>query len=129
VVQECIDEGAGGMTRCWVDDQPRGLIKDDDIVIFVNDVERNVFRAKDVFYRRRDVDLNALAGGYLEGGAADDTIDGDVARLDELMQVRSAEVRDVPGNEFVQPFIAVLGGRTETNWLRCGIVIDYVVVT
>jgi len=40
VVKEGVDQRPLFMTRCWMDDHPRGFVDDDDVAVFVNDIER-----------------------------------------------------------------------------------------
>ena len=56
VIRECVGERAGRRARRRMDHQSGRFIYDNQRLIFVNDLDRNVFRRKDV--RRRSNQLH-----------------------------------------------------------------------
>jgi hypothetical protein len=102
-----------------MDDQSGWLVDHGNVVIFEHDVEGNWFRQEIVLNRRRNSDLDPLTGGDLESRAPHDTIYGDVARFDQLMKVRPAEVGQVARDELIEAIIPILDCRMEFN--RCAV--------
>ena len=88
--------GAGWTTM------PGRLVDRDDVLVFIDDVERNLLGQQLILFDRRDRDLDDLAGRDLECTAANLAIDQHVAIVDQTLEPGSAHVRDVRGNEFVE---------------------------
>src|SRR5437868_3286694 len=50
VIKQCVDQSVFMMTRTGMNDEPGRLVQDDQIVIFINNVERNRFRTGGDFF-------------------------------------------------------------------------------
>ena len=50
VVEQGIDQGPVIVSGCRMNDHPARLIDDDDILIFINDIERNIFGLNVIFF-------------------------------------------------------------------------------
>ncbi len=85
MMQQRVDERAVGIAGRGVDDEPRGLVHDDEIVVLEEDGERDLLAEQPGGALRLDPDKHLVPGGdgvaRLHGPAAD----GRGARLDELL--------------------------------------------
>jgi hypothetical protein len=107
-VQECIYERASG-TRMFrracasVDHHSGWLIDDGEIVVFINDVERNVFGRR--FYWRplgRADDLDYVSRPHLPGCPFRAAIDKNFLFFDQLLDPGATDIRDLRNDELVQ---------------------------
>lgn len=73
--QQGIDQGAAGMPLRRVNDHPGRLVDDDQIVIFVNNVERRRLRLESSGFGRGQVNGDDIAG--LEGSTGSSRLAGD----------------------------------------------------
>ena len=65
-----VDQRPGLVTRSRMDDHPLRLVDDDQIVVLVNDIERNGFPFGFGRYRWRHVDCDRIPGGDMVSGVA-----------------------------------------------------------
>ncbi len=99
-----IDEGAGFVAGCGVDDEAGGFVEDDQIGVFVEDGERDVLR----------LGHGRPGGGEFDsvGGAGADGFGGlgrggavavDMTGLDQRLDARAGDRADALGQEAVEP--------------------------
>ena len=58
-----VDQGAGLVAGGRMHHQPSGLVDDDDVVVLVDDIERDIFAGGLGGDRLRHVDCDRIAGG------------------------------------------------------------------
>ncbi len=101
-----------------MDDEPRRLVDDDEVLVLVDDVERHILADERRFLRRRRLEGDARA---LRRAASKDrarrSVDPDFARLDQRLQPGARE-RDAPrrrrlAEEAVEPLARVLRADVE----------------
>src|SRR6476620_17151 len=102
VMKQRVDKRAGAMPRGRVDNHAGRLVDRDDVLVFIDDVQRNLLGQQLILFDRRDRDLDDLARRDLECTAANLAIDQHVAIVDQTLEPGSAHVRDVRGDEFVE---------------------------
>ena len=109
VVQQGVHERAARMPGPGMDDHPRRLVEDNDIRVFEDDAQRQCLRLRRRRTQLRDVDDEALAGA--DGGAGTHRAarrGGDVAFLDEPLDLRPRLAGQNRGQELVQPEAVVI---------------------
>ena len=67
--RQCRDERAGGMSLGWVDHHPRRLVDDDQLVVFPEDIERDVLPLGRRNLWLRKLDRNGLIRSQPERGS------------------------------------------------------------
>lgn len=104
-----VDERARPVARRRVHHETGGLVDDDEMLVLVNNIERNLFPLRNRRFRRRYGQLIRIAGfdpqirlNYRSPGLRRVTL------LDQGLHARTAQVRYVRGNEPVQP-LAIVG--------------------
>src|SRR5579885_58542 len=103
VKRERVGERARMNPGGGVDDHAGGLVDDDDLRVFVNDVERDVFGREFGGGRRGDfLDLDALARAELVRGLRGATADEYVAFFNRALEQRAAHALDARGEEGVE---------------------------
>ena len=94
--------------------EPRGLVDDDDVVVFMDDIERDVFALRRRIGRLRHVDYDRIALGHVISGVADGGgFDGnaiycdlaycDLAGLDQRLQPGTRQVGQALRQHAVEP--------------------------
>ncbi len=108
VVQHGVDQGAGAIPHGGVHDQPRRFVQAEEILVFVEDFERDVLRLdfRAHFLRRRFLRAYLVARADARGGLGGRAIDLDQPRGDGALPARAAEV----GPGLGQPAIEARGG-------------------
>ena len=104
VVQERVDERAGAVAVGRVDDHPGGLVDDQEVVVFVDHIERDRLGAG--FDRRRSAEaaLDPVAGGDGRRDLRlDGAVDGHAAVLDPALDLRARRVREFFCEVHVEP--------------------------
>jgi hypothetical protein len=86
-----------------MDDHARRLVDDDEVVVFVDDLERDGFRGGDGFVSLGDLELDDGARGDAIRRLRRLTIDPDEMALDQPGGRGAAKVRGVVGQEPIQP--------------------------
>ena len=105
VVEERVDEGAmgtrigslgiGGGPGSSVDRHPGGFVDYGEVVVFEEDVERNVFRKGVKRCRAGSAfDLDRFAASQFEAGPGRPSVDADLAGVDEELNAGAGDVRD-----------------------------------
>ncbi len=90
-----IDQRAGLMACGGMDHQAFGLVDDDDVVILIDDIERDIFARWFGGDRFRHVDCDRIAGGDMISGVADGgAFDADLAGKDQRFQPRARQLRN-----------------------------------
>ena len=84
---------AGPVTFRGMDHHPRRFVDDRHAVVFVDNVQRYLFRLRAVCFRRRDRRDNGLAIPQLERWFSLLAIDADFAGTDRTMNGDSTELR------------------------------------
>src|SRR5271154_7509344 len=95
MADQCVDECAGGMSRRRMDDEPRGLVDYDEMLVLVDDSQRHILAEQRRILRRWRGNLDSRAGEDLGGGIARPRpVDRDLAGLDQRLEA-SARKRGV----------------------------------
>ncbi len=89
-----IDQRAGLMAGGRMHHEPLGLVDDDDVVVLVDDIERDILAGRLGGDRFRHVDCDRIAGGDMISGVADGgAFDRDLAGEDQRFQPRARQLR------------------------------------
>jgi len=106
---ERIDQCARPVARRRVHDQPCRFVDDDEVVILIKNVERDVFAARDgrLGWRHRDVESIALFDPVVRLFYRPAIVPS-VPLLDQGFQPGATELGQVSGKVAVQPFACVL---------------------
>ena len=80
-----------------------GFVDDDQILIFVNDFDRDIFGNKVDERQSSQLRVNLIAGAYLVRRFSGATIHDDVAIFDQSLQSGTTAGFDVCGEECVEP--------------------------
>jgi len=118
-IEERGGEGASGLTGAGVHDHAGGLIDYDDLIVLIEDGEREVFGLKDGFECFRDVDGDGFARHYAVGGFSWSAFHQDTAFVHQLLDANSAELRELVGQVTVQTRSFLIVGDYELE-LGCG---------
>ncbi len=98
-----VDERAGGVPRRRMHDQPRRLVDDDHVFVFVDDRKGNIFALRRAFLGLRNGDLVAIAGpGLAPGFEYRLTAEPHLAGGDQALQLRPAEIGKPAGQPEVE---------------------------
>ena len=118
VMQQGVDQGAVGVARAGVNHQARGLVDNDEMLVFMDDVQREGLAGPvlvPVFQQGVDLDDRAGAHGvFLRQGRA---IDRDEAGLYPALQARAGMLRTQQSQRLVQPFAAMPLRHSHTQCL------------
>ena len=87
-----------------------GLVDDGEVLVFEDDVERNVLRSG---FERRGMrfagDENLFATAQFERGFRLRTVDGDIALIEQQLHARSADALKLRGDEVIETLTRGLG--------------------
>lgn len=104
---EGVDERAGEVRACGVDDDVGLLVEDDEVLVLEEDVEGDVLGDGAARGRRRDDDGDDVARVDFLGGFGAAVVDGDFAGVDEPLELVSAHEGDAVGEVAVESFVEV----------------------
>ena len=106
-----VDQRAGLVAGGRMHHQAPGLVDDDDVVILVDDIERDIFAGGLGGDGLRHVDCDRIAGGDMISGVADGgASDGDLACEDQRFQPRTRQLRTAYREHAVEPARALVAG-------------------
>ena len=90
-----VHQGAGLVAGGGMHDQAFGLVDDDDVVVLIDDIERDIFAGGLGGGRFRHVDCDRIAGGDMISGVADGgALDADwPARISAFSRERDSSAR------------------------------------
>src|ERR1700722_3985236 len=113
MADQCVDERAGGMSWRGMDEEPRGLVDNGEVLVLVDDSQRHILAEQRRVLRRRRGNLDSRADEDLGGGIARPRpVDRDLASLDQRLEAgaRKRELALVrrAAQESVQPLARVL---------------------
>ena len=111
--EEGVDERAGGVAGAGVDGHAGGLVDGDDVVVFVENVERNGFGFGAERRARLRIDgdfFAAVEAVRAFGGLA---VDEDEAAVDEFFHAGAAEIGTVGGDDAVEAVAGFVSGDFE----------------
>ena len=102
MMEQRVHERPGVVAGGGMDDHPGGLVDDDDVLILVDDRERDVFGGR-VDLGDRDLDdLDRVAGGDDVGRLLRIAVDDEVAVLDQPLDQRARILREDGRDELVE---------------------------
>lgn len=101
--EQRVDQRARVMARSRVNHHPGGLVDDREVVVLVDDLERNRLRGSVGDVGLRDLELHHVPRRYPIGGIGRLAVDANEVALDETRGSRAAEVVSVLGEKAVQP--------------------------
>jgi hypothetical protein len=114
-----VDQRAGLMARGRMHDKPPRLVDDDDVVILVDDVERDSFALGLGIDRFRHVDCDRIAGGDMISGIANGVdggaVDRDMTRQDQRLQPRSRQPGKPQRQHAVEPGRSLVAGDDDVQ--------------
>jgi hypothetical protein len=112
VMEKGVDERVGEMAGGGVDDQSGGLVEDDEVGVFMEDIQRNVRGDETDGVRGGQGAGEGVAGGEGGVGLADgNSVVGDMAGLDELLPARAGDVGVDGGEEDIEARRATVEGE------------------
>jgi hypothetical protein len=104
---------APGMAGPGVDDHPGGLVEDEDVVVLVDDGERDRLGLELGGRRRRDLDVHALATAQAVRGPAGRAVHPHAPGGDQRLQAGAGELGHGLGQPAIQAGAGGGGGHTE----------------
>ncbi len=114
-----IDQRAGLMARGGMHHETPGLVDDDDIVVLIDDIERDILAFGLGGDRLRHVDCDRIARcDVISGVANGKAFDGDLPRQDQRFQPRSRQFRKAQCEHAVEPGRALVAGNGDGKGLR-----------
>lgn len=113
MMQQRVRECAGAMAIRGMHDHARGFIHHDEILVFINNLQREVLRNQLARWFGRNVDVNRFAGRNDMACFRRLAIDGDRAAFDEQLQLRARKIRHMLGEIFIEPYFALIGRNDE----------------
>ena len=105
VVQEGIDQCSAGMPGCRVNHHTLGLVDYDDILVFIKNVERNIFRKHLCRLGFRQSDRKAFPRCQWIARLARLAVDQDAPLLNQLLSMCACQLRKEQGDRYVQSLI------------------------
>lgn len=103
MVHDGVDEGAGIVARRGMDDEAGGFVDDEDVGVFEEDVEGDVFGRGGGFGRGRQGEADGVAGEYASAGAlAGDAVDERAVLLDDFLDIGAGGVLYHLGQERIE---------------------------
>ncbi len=104
VGEQGMHQRAGASSGARMDDHSRSFIQDDEVLVLMQDVERDRLWCEQEWPSRRDVELDVLAGSHPMARLLRVAADQDVPALDEPLDPRSRQAAR-PGQEHVQALL------------------------
>ncbi len=111
-----VDQRAGFVARGRMHHEASGLVDDDDVVVLIDDIERDILAHRLGGGRFRHIDCDRIAGsdmisgiangGVLDGGAVDRNLAGE----DQRLQPRPGKFGKVFGQHAVEPARSLVAG-------------------
>jgi hypothetical protein len=103
---------------------PGGFVDHEKVVVFVEDVERDIFGGGQSVERRRDLDLDGFPAVENEALLDGPTVELDFAIADQALEAGAAELRQRVGEIHVNPCRTLIRVRlkkkTVCGWTRHG---------
>src|ERR1051325_840638 len=90
VISECVGKRAGKRAGRRMDHEPSGFIYDHQRLVFINDLERNIFRREEVRRRRDQLNFNLVMLAKFVGWLRDFPVYEYIFILDQPLQARAA---------------------------------------
>ena len=87
VKEQSVDQCSRGITRPWVHHEPGRFVQDDDVIVFVQDVQRDVLGGEGGLFDFWQLDENLLSRGHFERLPALQAIDSDKTIRDQPLQI------------------------------------------
>ena len=109
--EQGMDEGSGVVPRRRVDDHAGGLVDDRDVVVLVNDVQRDLLRAGLEDIRLRDLEVDDVSGSHAVRRVGGVTVDQDEMTLDEPRGRGAAQLWGLLGEKAIEPRRRGRGGQ------------------
>src|SRR5256886_7500196 len=106
-----MDEGSGVVPRRRVDDHAGGLVDDRDVVVLVNDVQRDLLRAGLHDIRLGDLEVDDVSGSHAVRRVGGVTVDQDEVTLDEPRGRGAAQLWGLLGEKAIEPRRRRRGGQ------------------
>src|SRR4029453_4231155 len=85
VVEQCVDQSVFAMTSTGMNDKPRRLIDDDEVVVFKENLNRDRLWQRFVFFQRGLGELNLIAASNNLARPAGFVIESNETRPDQLV--------------------------------------------
>ena len=90
-------------TGSGVDDEARGLVDGDDVLVFIEDVEGDVLGEGVERLQFRGFEFDGLSGAELIGCLLRHAVDACAVFVDPRLNTRAAELRQAIAQEVVEP--------------------------
>src|SRR5690606_27714585 len=119
VGQQSIYQGSISMPRAGVHDEPGRLVDDDQVLVLIDDIERNAFRLRLGRLRRRHLDPEHLVRfDPVSGLAYRPARSRDVAGTEQRLNPGAAHRRELSRQKAIETHLALLGGDDALDRLR-----------
>ena len=106
-----VDQGSGLVAGGRMHHQPFGLVDDDDVVVLIDDIERDILSGRLGRDGLRHVDCDRIACRDMISGVADGGVfDRDLAGEDQRFQPRARQLRKAHRQHAVEPGRALVAG-------------------
>lgn len=117
-VQQGVDHSSGFHARAGMNDHARGLVDDDEVLIGVEDFERDGFGLRVHRRWRRNFDCDGIAGFDTMGALGWRAIHAGVTVIEQRLDAGAAEVGKMRGQETIEPLAGFFGGNDELDGAR-----------
>ena len=99
-----VNQRAGFVARGGMHHKPAGLVDDDDVVVLIDNIERDILTGGLRRNGLRDVDCDRIAGGDMISGVADGgASEADGTSQDQRLQPRARQLRAAHRQHAVEP--------------------------
>ena len=113
VVEEGVDESAIGIAGGRVHDHADRFVDDEEVVVFVDDVEGQILRDEFGRFGLRQIHADPVTHGDHRLGPGGLSVEEDVAGLEEGLDAGAREFGELAGEEKIEAFSGVLPDRDQ----------------
>ncbi len=102
-VQQRVHQRPARVARARMDHHPGGFVHDHEIVVHVQQIERQIFRQRLQRRPRQNFDLDGFSGRDSVRNLGDVAVHAHVAFADQFLDARAAKLRNALGEKQIQP--------------------------
>lgn len=102
-MQERVDERPARVTRARMDNHPRRLVDNHEIVVYEEKLKRQIFRMSNRRRSRQHINLDQFAGRNRMGSLGEAAVDVDASFANQFLDPCPAEGRHTLGQKRIEP--------------------------
>jgi len=115
MVEECVDQGAAGMSGGWVNDHSRGFFDHQEIPVLIKHLERIFFGGQGTLPGRFEEKNNPVAGPKAIPCFFPPPVDDDLFLIEPAGNLRPGHPGHMPGQEDIETLLFFRCARDEFN--------------